>query len=432
MTTIADHTAILARLASLHPKTIDLSLVRIKRLLAALGHPERHLPPALHVAGTNGKGSTLAFLRAMLEAAGYRAHVYSSPHLVRFNERIRLAGRLIDDGRLQAVLAETEAANAGWPLTFFEATTAAAFLAFAGSEADILLLETGLGGRLDATNVVAPRLCALTPIGLDHQDYLGPTLASIAAEKAGILKPGVAAAVGPQPPEAQAVFDARAARQRLPLHRHGRDWLAEQRGQCLAYRGLKRRLELPLPALPGPHQIDNAGLALACLDLMPEFAVDDAALATGLSKVEWPARLQRLTAGRLPALLPAGSELWLDGGHNPAAAAALARTLEAWQTACPRRLHLVFGMLRRREPASFLAAFAALAPQVWGVPIGGADPGHAPQTLAAEAWRLGLPASACTDLTAALAAIAEAREQSPRVLIAGSLYLAGEVLAANG
>ena len=426
------HVDILARFARLHPKTIDLSLARIERLLGALGHPQRRLPPVVHVAGTNGKGSTIAFLRAMLEAAGYAAHVYTSPHLVRFNERIRLAGRLIDDAALGAVLAETEAANAGLPITFFEATTAAAYLAFAGVPADILLLETGLGGRLDATNVVLPRLCALTPIGLDHQDYLGATLTAIAGEKAGILKPGIAAAVGPQPAEATAVFAARAKALSVALCRHGTDWLAERQGERLVYRSRARKLELPLPALPGAHQIDNAGLALACLDLMPEFKLDQAALAAGLCTVDWPARLQRLAGGRLSALLPAGAELWLDGGHNAAAASAVAATLATWQAARPRPLHLVFGMLRRREAAPCLEAFRALAPRLWCVAIGGSEPGHEPAALVTEAAGLGFVAKAGPEVGDALAAIAALGGPAPRVLIAGSLYLAGQVLAANG
>ncbi|HEX5796175.1 MAG TPA: hypothetical protein VFY19_10045, partial [Geminicoccaceae bacterium] len=294
---------ILARLQGLHPKTIDLSLGRIERLLALLGHPERQLAPAVHIAGTNGKGSTLAMLDAMLQAGGRSVQRYISPHLVRFDERILLDGRPIAEAELALVLDLCERANGGAPITFFEITTAAAFVAFARRAADLLLLETGLGGRLDATNVVErPRLTALAPIALDHQAFLGERLEQIAFEKAGILKPGVACIVGPQVPAALAVIEARAAEIGAPLVVHGRDWRAWRTGERLQVDVEGRRLDLPLPALPGCHQIDNGGLAVACALALGELAPAEEAIATGLRKVHWPARLQLLGRGPLARL----------------------------------------------------------------------------------------------------------------------------------
>src|SRR5947208_5846265 len=311
---------VLSRLMQLHPKKIDLSLGRIERLLAALGNPQEHLPPAIHVAGTNGKGSTVATMRACLEAAGYRVHVYTSPHLVRFNERIRLAGELIEDEALIALLEECEQVNAGQPITFFEVATCAAFLAFSRIPADIALLETGLGGRLDTTNVVRrPAATAITPISLDHQAFLGDTIAAIAGEKAGILKPGAPAIIGPQPDAAQAVIEARAAALDAPLFRWHREWHCEPlsslsriagegaraqsaragEGVGMRYEGPRWQLDLPLPSLPGAHQIVNAGTAIACLEQLPQFSLPPAAIADGLRHIDWPARMQRLRHGPL-------------------------------------------------------------------------------------------------------------------------------------
>ena len=399
-----DLAATLARLERLHPKAIDLSLGRIERLLARLGHPERKIPPVVHVAGTNGKGSTIAYMRAALEAAGARCHVYTSPHLVRFNERIRLAGALIGDDELIARLDAIERANGGEPITVFEVITAAAFLAFAEAPADWLLLEVGLGGRLDATNVVErPRLCAITPVSLDHQHFLGDTLGQIAAEKAGILKPGVPAAVAPQEPEAMAAIRRRAQEVGAPL---------------LAAEAL---LPLPEPSLPGGHQRVNAALAAACLRAL---GVPDAAIRRGIAEAQWPARLQRLVRGPLADALPRDAELWLDGGHNPAAGEALAASLGDW----PKRpLRLVWGMLSTKDPAGFLAPFRPLAPEVRCVPA----PGHAglpPERLVEIAHGLGMTADSAADPAAALADL----PAGGRALICGSLYLAGEVLAANG
>lgn len=415
----------LARLSRLHPRSIDLSLDRVFALLAALDNPQERLPPVVHVAGTNGKGSVIAYMRAGLEAAGRRVHVYTSPHLVRFNERIRLAGRLIGDDVLLDCLTRCEAANDGRPLTFFEATTVAAFVAFSETPADAVLLETGLGGRLDATNVLRqPALTAITPLALDHQDYLGADLAGIAREKAGIMRRGVSCVLAPQPEALMTVLREEAAAKGAEVVEQGRDWTA-MAADGMEWRDGERRLRLPSPALAGAHQPQNAGLALTCLNRLPGLPMDDAAMAAALTRVDWPARLQRLESGSLPGLLPPGSTLWLDGGHNPAAAEALADTLA---TEPPGPMHIVLGMLKNRDPRAFLAPFARLAPTVWAVPIAGQDNAHSATELAE---RVG-PACQAEDVPAALAAIAATGKPAPRVLICGSLYLAGEVLKLNG
>lgn len=437
---------VLARLTALHPKRIDLSLGRIERLLDRLGRPDLKLPPALHIAGTNGKGSLAAYLRAMLEAAGYRVHVYTSPHLVRFNERIRLAGRIIGDEPLVAALEEVERGNAGDPITFFEATTAAAFLAFAATPADVLVLETGLGGRLDATNVLArPELTAITPVSLDHQEFLGTRLEQIAAEKAGILKPGVPAVLGPQEAAAAAVIAARAQELSAPLFRHGADWRAEAAPagapQRLLWSGEGEKFDLPLPALAGEHQILNAGTAIACIRRLKTFSVPEAAIARGLVTAEWPARLQRLRQGPLVKLIPPGAELWLDGGHNPSAGRALAATAAAWAKADrdregqARPLTFIVGMKENKDLSGFLEPLASLAPgqalQAVAIPD---DPHcHAPESIAATARSLGFAAEATQGVGPALKALGKrAAAPPPRILICGSLYLAGAVLAENG
>jgi dihydrofolate synthase/folylpolyglutamate synthase len=425
---------ILDRLTRLHPKIIDLSLERVARLLQAVGAPQDRLPPVVHVAGTNGKGSVVAYLRAMLEAAGRRVHVYTSPHLVRFNERIRLAGRLIEEEHLAALLEECERVNGEIPITFFEITTAAAFLAFAREPADVVLLETGLGGRLDATNLVSrPRLVVLTPISFDHRQHLGETLAAIAGEKAGIMKPGVPAVVAPQPPEAASVFEARAAALGVPLYRHGQEWQVAARAGGLRFEGGGAAWDLPAPALLGAHQFVNAGTALAAAQHLDGFGLDRAALARGLTAVEWPARLQRLTRGPLQALLPAGWELWLDGGHNGAAGEALAEFVAGWRAA-GRPIHLVFGMLDTKEPAEFLRPLAPLAAGLRAVAIPGSHASLPAEAAAAVARAVGIAAEPAPDVDAAVAAIAAANRGGPpaQILICGSLYLAGTVLADNG
>ncbi len=421
----------LSRLKSLHPRVIDLSLERIERLLRALDDPQRRLPPVVHVAGTNGKGSTVAMLRAILEAAGYRCHVYTSPHLVRFAERIVVAGREIDEPSLIAALETCEAANAGAPITYFEITTAAALLLFTARPADVVLLETGLGGRLDATNVVArPALTVLTAIDLDHQAFLGDTLAAIAGEKAGILKAGVRCISARQRAEAAAIIAARAAALSAPLLIEGDAWrVATDAGGGIRFRGFGHDLALPPPALPGEHQVRNAGLAIAAALNIDALAVDAAALRQGIRACRWPARLQRLAGGQLQRLLPAGWELWLDGGHNPAAAAVLAaHARDAW---ADRPLDLVIGMLRSKDAAGFLRPLAAVADRLVCVAVPGEDASADAADLAGAAAGLGMPATTADSIEAALAALADGLADAPprRLLICGSLYLAGRVLA---
>jgi dihydrofolate synthase / folylpolyglutamate synthase len=426
---------VLTRLMRLHPKKIDLTLGRIERLLAALGNPQDKLPPVIHVAGTNGKGSTVATMRACLEGTGYRAHVYTSPHLVRFHERIRLAGELIDEDALLAVLDECERVNDGAPITFFEITTAAAFLAFARTPADIVLLETGLGGRLDATNLIRrPAATAITPISLDHQAFLGDTIAAIAGEKAGILKPGAPAVIGPQPDAAAAVIDARAAAIGAPPYRWHREWRCEAGGRGMRYEGVRWRLDLPTPSLPGAHQIANAGVALACLEQLDGFSLTADAIAAGLRRIDWPARLQRLTRGPLTEILPPGSELWLDGGHNPGAGQVLADAAAAWRD---RPLHLIVGMLNTKDAGGFLAPLAPHAQALYALTIPGEENALPAARIAETARALEIAAEEAESAEAALRSIVgRARNidnhRPTRVLISGSLHLAGIVLAENG
>jgi dihydrofolate synthase / folylpolyglutamate synthase len=395
--------------------------------MADLGHPEAKLPPAIHVAGTNGKGSTVATLRAIFEAAGYRVHAYTSPHLVRFNERIRLAGKLIDEGPLADLLQEIESVNAGKPITFFEVTTAAAFLAFARTPADVVLLETGMGGRLDATNLVQrPLASVMTPIAMDHMQYLGNTLPEIAREKAGILKRDVPVVIGVQPDEASAELAARAKAVGAPLFRRGSEWHVTGGGDGFSYDG-RRTVILAKPALAGPHQIDNAALAVAAIDRLDGFTITDAQLRVGLASVEWPARLQRLTHGPLAALLPAGAELYLDGGHNEAAAEVLAQ----WGSSFPGEpLDLVFGMLSTKPPEPFLRLLQPHLRKLRAITIPGEQ-----LTLPAEAIAHAARAAGIRDVAIASDVESAVRDLAPdarRILICGSLYLAGRVLAENG
>src|SRR5262245_24040414 len=425
---------VLERLSRLHPKLIELSLDRVCRMLDALGHSERRLPPVVHVAGTNGKGSVIAYLRAMLEAAGRRVHVYTSPHLVRFHERIRLVGRLIDEPHLLELLEECERANGPAPITFFEVTTCAAFLAFARIPADILLLEVGLGGEFDATNVIdRPQLCVLTPISFDHMQHLGNTLTAIAGVKAGIMKRGVPAVVGPQLPEPAAVFDARAAALGCPLSRHSREWHAERAGDGMLFRDASRERQLPRPALLGDHQIDNAGTAIACLPHLAGFGVDDAAVRRGLVEVEWPARMQRLRRGPLVDLLPAGWELWLDGCHNADGGRVAASVAASWKDTPPALpLHLIFASLSTHDPLGILQPFAGIARDVRTVAVPGEHKTLSAADSAAAARRADLPAQPSASVRDALSDIVATARGPARVLICGSLYLAGTVLADNG
>jgi dihydrofolate synthase / folylpolyglutamate synthase len=398
----------------------------VLRLLAALGNPQESLPPVIHVAGTNGKGSTVAFLRSCLEAAGKRVHVYTSPHLVRFAERIRLAGKLIDEAALAAVLEDCERANQGAPITFFEITTAAAFLSFSRVPADYVLLEVGLGGRFDATNVITPAVTAITPVSLDHQQFLGDTVAKIAFEKAGILKPGVPAVIAPQSPEAAAVIASRAQEIGAKLYRAETEWKATARtDRCLAYRG-RGRLVLPRPGLLGPHQYANAGTAIACLESLPDFTLSRERLARGIAQVEWPARLQHLTDGKLARVIPAAGELWLDGGHNTAGGEALAAQAKTWRD---KKLNLVFGMLKTHDAAGFLTALKPYVGRVEAITIPGEENARPADDIADIAKSIGLRAAARSGITEAVTAAAA---PGVRVLICGSLYLAGRVLAENG
>lgn len=417
----------LERLLSLHPKLVDLSLGRMERLLAALGNPERALPPVVHVTGTNGKGSTLAFLRAILEAAGLRVHVYTSPHLVHFHERIRLAGKLIDEAYLQEMLAECEIANDGLPITFFEITTAAAFIAFSRVPADIVLLENGLGGRLDATNVLPkPALTGITPVSLDHQQFLGDTLAKITTEKAGIIKPGVPCVVGPQRPEVMDVIVGHTDAKEAPLIECGVNWRAhEEAGQIiLEHHG--EQLILPKPALTGAHQIMNAAQAAVMARSLSEFDISTAHIEAGFCAVEWPARMQQLRRGPIIDAVPESWDVWLDGGHNPAAGEIIADHARAvWQD---QPLHLVVGMINSKEPEGYFRAFSEIVASVHCVTI----PDEAAAIQAADlrdiALSVGLKANVADDALSAVKKIAEDQSKSSRILICGSLYFAGKIL----
>jgi dihydrofolate synthase/folylpolyglutamate synthase len=429
--------SIIARLVALHPKRIDLSLDRMWRILDALDHPERRVPPAIQVAGTNGKGSTIAFMRAMLEAAGRSVHVYTSPHLVRFNERFRLGapggGKLVSDDALAGALAECERANGAAPITVFEIETAAALLLFARHPADVLLLEVGLGGRLDATNVIEqPLASVITPISMDHLEFLGDTLEQIAAEKAAILKPGVPAAIAPQTDAALTVIERQARKVRAPLHVAGEHWSVHEEHGRLVYQDDDGLLDLPLPKLSGRHQLDNAGVAIAALRAAG-IGLPLAAFEIGIVKADWPARLQLLSHGTLKALAPVDSELWLDGGHNADGGRAVAVALGTFEERVPRPLVVVVGMLATKDCAGFLRNFAGLARRVIAVPIPRQDNSLPAETVAAAARSVGIPAESQDGIETALAAVGRlALDPPPRILITGSLYLAGEVLALNG
>lgn len=417
--------AILSRLMALHPKVIDLSLDRMHRLLAALGNPERVIPPVIHIAGTNGKGSTQAMIRAGLEAGGARVHAYTSPHLAQFRERIRLAGTLIEDDALADLLAQVEAANDGQPITFFEITTAAAFLAFARTPADFTLLEVGLGGRLDATNVIdAPRLTVITPVSIDHTQYLGETLPLIAAEKAGIIKPRVPVIVGPQDDDALRVIEARAMGLSAPIVAHGQHWMIQPERDGMVFQDDHGLWDLPRPNLIGPHQVQNAGTALAALRAL---GATDAQARAAVTQAEWPARMQRLRHGPLVDLAQ-GAELWLDGGHNPAGGQALAATLAAMPA---RPTHLVCGMLNTKDVAGYLRPLADHAASLTAIDIPG-EPNTLPATQTADAARqVGMTAHVAQDATQAVERLVT-RHPGARILICGSLYLAGRILRDNG
>ncbi|MGH6791788.1 MAG: bifunctional folylpolyglutamate synthase/dihydrofolate synthase [Methyloceanibacter sp.] len=428
---------LLENLKRLHPQSIDLSLGRIERLLAALGNPQDRLPPVVHVAGTNGKGSSQAFLRAIAEAMGKGVHVYTSPHLVNFHERIVLAGprggHAIAEETLVDCLARAEAANDGELITLFEITTAAAFLAFAEAQADLLLLETGLGGRLDATNVVKkPLLTVITPVSIDHVSFLGETLAEIAGEKAGILKPGVPCVVGRQEQAAFDVIEGQAETVGAPLYVSGRDFdTFEQHGR-LIFQTPERLLDLPLPRLAGRHQIDNAGTAIAEASIVFGDALTERALEYGLTHAQWPARMERLSVGGLHAYVAEGTEIWLDGGHNAAGGQVTAHALAELDERVPRPVHLIWGMMETKDAHAFIAPFKGLVERVYTVPITEEPNAFSAQALAEIAKAEGFDVVAAESVPAALLQSRMAASEPARVMICGSLYLAGHVLKLHG
>jgi len=429
---------LIARLSALHPNRIDLSLDRMHRLLEKLDHPERKLPPVIHVAGTNGKGSTVAYLRAMLEAAGLRVHAYTSPYLVRINECFRLGraggGVLVSDEALVAALTHCERANAGEPLTFFEAKTAAAFCLFADHPADVLLLEVGLGGRLDSTNVIeAPLASVITPISMDHTEFLGDSLAAIAGEKAAIIKRGVPVISAEQPREAMAVIEQQAKRMHSPLFAAGEGWHVNVERGRLVYQDDRGLLDLAAPRLFGQHQFDNAGLAVATLRAIGKLRISNSAFECGIVNAEWPARMQRISCGPLIEWGPPGCEIWLDGGHNAEGGRVVAAALGDLEERVSRPLVVIAGMMANKDAAGFLANFAGLTRHIMAVAIPDQANAMPPARLADAARALGMRVEIAAGIEPALRTLTGlAYEVSPRILITGSLYLAGHVLALNG
>jgi dihydrofolate synthase/folylpolyglutamate synthase len=429
---------LIARLSALHPQRIDLDLDRVQRLLERLEHPERKLPPVIHVAGTNGKGSTIAYLRAILEAAGLRVHAYTSPYLVRINECFRLGqtggGALVGDDELRAVLEHCERANAGTPITIFEIETAAAFCLFAQHPADVVLLEVGLGGRLDATNVVeAPLASVIAPVSMDHTEFLGQTLTTVAGEKAGIVKRGVPVICAEQPAEAFAVIEQCAKRMHAPLLAAGQQWHVNVERGRLVYQDDRGLMDLAAPKLFGRHQFDNAGLAIATLRAQTTFRIDAAAFEAGIVNAEWPARMQRLASGALLEQAPPASEIWLDGGHNAEGGRVAAAALGDLEERVSRPLVVIVGMMGNKDAGAFLANFAGLTRHIVAVQIPDRDNAMPPDRLADAARALGMRMETSPGVEAALRSLTRlAYEVPPRILITGSLYLAGHVLAANG
>jgi dihydrofolate synthase/folylpolyglutamate synthase len=429
---------LIARLSALHPKRVDLDLERMHRLLQRLGHPERKLPPVIHVAGTNGKGSTIAYLRAILEAAGLRVHAYTSPYLVRVNECFRIGqaggGVFVDDDELRAALEHCERVNAGAPITIFEIETAAAFSLFGQHPADVVLLEVGLGGRLDATNVIDAALASvIAPVSMDHSEFLGDTLTAIAGEKAGIIKRGVPVICAEQPPEAMAAIEAQARRLRAPLHSAGQEWHVNVERGRLVYQDDRGLMDLAAPKLFGRHQFDNAGLAIATLRAQNTFRIEPAAFEAGIVTAEWPARMQRLAAGRLAEQGPQGCEIWLDGGHNAEGGRVAAAALGDLEERVSRPLVVIVGMMASKDASSFLANFAGLTRHIIAVQIPDRDNAMPPDRLADAARVLGMRVEISGSVETALHSLARlAYEVPPRILITGSLYLAGHVLSANG
>jgi len=429
---------LIARLSALHPERIDLGLERMGKLLERLDHPERKLPPVIHVAGTNGKGSTIAYLRAILEAAGLRVHVYTSPSLVRINERFRLGrpggGVLVGDDELYAALEHCESANAGAPITLFEIETAAAFHLFARHPADVLLLEVGLGGRLDATNVIdAPLATVIAPVSMDHTEFLGDTLTAIAGEKAAIIKRNVPAISAEQLPEAMAVIEQYAKHMHAPLHTAGEGWHVNVERGRLVYQDDRGLMDLAAPKLFGRHQFDNAGLAIATLRAQDRFRIDIAAFEAGIVNAEWPARMQRLASGALLEQAPQGCEIWLDGGHNAEGGRVAAAALGDLEERVSRPLVVIAGMMANKDARAFLANFAGLTRHIIALEIPNQDKAMPPDRLADAARALGMRVEIAGSVEAALRSLARlAYEVPPRILITGSLYLAGHVLDVNG
>ncbi len=420
---------VLERLLELHPRQIDLGLERTLRLLSAMGNPEKQLPPTIHVAGTNGKGSSIAYIRAIAVAAGLVVHSYTSPHLVRFHERINLQGKSIEDEELLAILKECEEVNAGAPITLFEITTVAAFTAFSRSSADLLLLETGLGGRLDATNIIKkPLVTAITPISIDHTEFLGSGIEKIAFEKAGIIKPRVPCIVGPQSEQVMNVLKERADRVNAPLSSYGTDWfLNNKNADCFVYRDLKGVMKLPLPALHGKHQVYNAGLAIATLRAWDGglFKLED--FSSGLLEVFWPGRLQLLAQGELRKLLPVDVDLWVDGGHNPAAAESLAKTIKDWNDP---GLVLICALQENKDIAGFLGPLLRVCSAIVAINLPGNVRGHPPKKILGSASKLGANCMSATSLKEAVETAG--RSSGKTVVICGSLSLVGEALSLNG
>ncbi len=428
------------KLMGLHPKGFDLSLDRVRRLLASLGNPQDRLPPVIHIAGTNGKGSAAAFSRAVLEAAGYTVHVHTSPHLVRWHERYRIGaaggGRLVSDDALADAIIRAAKANDGAAITVFELLTAAGFILFAEAKADAAILEVGLGGRFDATNVIAaPAVSLIMPVTLDHQSYLGDKVEQIAIEKAGIIKPGVPVVIGQQVHDAaREVMVDTADRLCCPMHVYGQDFFAFEENGRMVYQDTDCLMDLPLPALPGRHQLANAAAAIRAVKSCG-FSVTQHTAEHAMAKVSWPARMQALTEGALVDLAPPGSEIWLDGGHNPGAGEVMAEAFAGLEERRPRPLFLITGMIDTKDPVGYFAAFAGMARHVYTVPVPASDAGIDPAVLAAQAAEAGLSAEPISSPAEALKLLSEtltAQDVPPRILIGGSLYLAGDVLRDNG